>query len=97
MSLPPPPPPPPPMNFKLNRLSAIFLVNKSQSQNRASALSHFFEKKQGNQGDMWKIHVTRQFSRLATLRVTFSKNKKKTFLDMVIGSVCRISGLHRFS
>ena len=41
-------------------------------------------KKQGNRGDMRKIHVTR----LAALRVTFSKKQKQLFLDIVWGSVC---------
>ena len=36
-------------------------------------LCELLTKKKGNPGDMRKIHVTRQFSRLATLRVTFSR------------------------
>ena len=51
--------------------------------------------KEGNRGDMRKIHVTWQFSRLAARRVTFSKNKKKNTYGLGV-CVYQISGLYRF-
>ena len=45
--------------------------------------------KQGNRGDMLKIHVTRQFFEASGLHGDlFEKTKKKTFLDKVNGSMC---------
>ena len=47
---------------------------------------------------MQKIHVTRQFFRLAALRVTLSKKTKKSVFRCGLGErVYQISGLHRFS
>ena len=51
----------------------------------------------GNRGDMRKIYGTQQFSRLAALRVTFSKKQKPVFRYGLGERVYQISGLYLFS
>ena len=44
--------------------------------------------KQGNRGDMRKIHVTRQFFEASGPQGHFFEKTKKPFLDEVYGSMC---------
>ena len=44
--------------------------------------------KEGNRGDMRKIHVTRQFFEASGLQDQFFETTKNPFLDKVQGSMC---------
>ena len=44
-------------------------------------------KKQGNRGDMWKIHVTRQFFEASGRHGDLVEKTKNSFLDKVNGSM----------
>ena len=50
-------------------------------------------RKQGNRGDLRKIHVTRQFFEASGRYGDFFEKNKKTLFKYV----CQISGLYRFS
>ena len=51
-------------------------------------LSFQIEKKQGNRGDMRKIHVTRQFFEASGRHKDLIEKTKNPFLDRVNGSMC---------
>ena len=44
--------------------------------------------KQGNRGDMWKIHVSRQFFESSSRHGDLIEKTKDLFLDKVNGSMC---------
>ena len=53
--------------------------------------------KQGNRGDMQKIHVTKQFSEASDPQGHFFEKRKTVFLYGLGECVYQISGLYRLS
>ena len=56
-----------------------------------------YTQKQGNRGNMGKIHVTRQFFEASGSPGVFFEKQKNSFLDKVNGSMCAKFQVYRFS